>query len=107
MRYVIAYDIADPSRLRRVARRLERHALRHQKSVFLFDGDATAVEMLLDEVAALMDLRQDIIQAWKLGQDSSGAALARGEPANVMPPAVVLGDGQRWFLLAEPRKAQP
>src|SRR5947208_16661721 len=65
VRFVIAYDICDPKRLRRVARRLERQALRTQKSVFVFHGDEAAVQALLDDVAGLMDLRQDIVQAWK------------------------------------------
>ena len=43
MSFLVAYDIADPKRLRRVARLLERYALRCQKSVFLFDGDETGV----------------------------------------------------------------
>src|SRR5439155_405359 len=101
MRYVIAYDIADPARLRRVARRMERHALRCQKSVFLFQGDAAAVAALLDEVAALLDLREDIVQAWKLSQDGPGATLARGEPLNVRPQAVVLGNGEVWLLKSQ------
>ena len=49
MPYIMAYDIADPGRLRRVARLLERHALRCQKSVFLFQADRPAVEALLDQ----------------------------------------------------------
>ena len=59
MRYLIAYDIADPRRLRRVARLLERRALRCQKSVFLFRGDAVEVERVLDELAPLLDPAQD------------------------------------------------
>ena len=39
MHYLVAYDIADPRRLRRVARLMERRATRCQKSVFLFRGD--------------------------------------------------------------------
>lgn len=39
-RFLVAYDIASPRRLRRVARCLERQAIRTQKSVFLFQGTA-------------------------------------------------------------------
>jgi CRISPR-associated endonuclease Cas2 len=98
MRFVIAYDIADPKRLRRVARRLERAALRTQKSVFVFHGDAQALAELLDDVARLMDLRHDIVQAWKLAGDETPAGTARGAPLNLEPPAVVLADRQQWFL---------
>jgi hypothetical protein len=87
-----------------VARRLERVGLRTQKSVFLFPGDAAALAALLDDVAALLDLRQDIIQAWKLAADESADGAARGTPLNLMPPAVVLSDSQQWFL--EPKREQ-
>lgn len=40
MYFVIAYDISHPRRLRRVARLLERRAVRCQYSVFLFSGTA-------------------------------------------------------------------
>ncbi len=105
MRYVIAYDICDPKRLRRIARRVERQALRTQKSVFLFDGDRAALDALLDAVAPLMDLKQDVVQAWKLAQDETVEGAARGAPLNVRPPAVVLAGG-RW-LLCEDRGDQP
>jgi CRISPR-associated protein Cas2 len=98
MRFVIAYDICDPRRLRRLARRMERFALRTQKSVFLFHGDETALAALLDDVAKLMDLRQDIVQAWKLAADQTAAGAARGAPLNLTPSAVVLTDSRRWLL---------
>jgi CRISPR-associated endonuclease Cas2 len=106
MRFVIAYDICDPGRLRRVARRLERVALRTQKSVFVFHGDEAAVAALLDDVAALMDLGQDILQAWKLAADETVDGAARGTPLNLMPPAVVLAGRRRWFLDQE-QERQP
>jgi CRISPR-associated endonuclease Cas2 len=36
MKFVVAYDICEPRRLRRVAKRLEQSAVRVQKSVFVF-----------------------------------------------------------------------
>src|SRR5947209_1430478 len=102
MRFLIAYDICDPRRLRRVARRLERFALRTQKSVFVFHGDDAGMTALLDAVAPLMDLDQDIIQAWKLAGDETADGAARGAPLNLMPPAVVLADSQRWILPQNP-----
>ncbi len=104
MRFVITYDISDPKRLHRVARRLERCALRTQKSVFLFQGDQTALAALLDEVARLMDLSQDIIQAWKMATDETADGAARGTPLNLTPPAVVLTDGRRWLLEQNPEQ---
>jgi len=101
MLYVIAYDICNPKRLRKVARHLERVALRTQKSVFVFRGDAVRLAGLLDEVAGLMDLREDIVQAWKLAGDERVDGMARGIPLNLVPPAVILADQQRFLLRAD------
>jgi CRISPR-associated endonuclease Cas2 len=90
MTYLVAYDIADPRRLARVARAMERHGQRCQKSVFLFRGDATAVAALLDVVAPLLDPAQDVVQAWKLAADQPPTGLIRGSPAHVYPAAAVL-----------------
>ena len=38
MKFIIAYDIANPRRLRKVAKRLEQCAVRVQKSVFVYHG---------------------------------------------------------------------
>lgn len=54
MDFLVAYDIADPKRLRRVARFLERHALRCQKSVFRFHGDESGVRRLLEGIRPLL-----------------------------------------------------
>lgn len=103
MNYLIAYDIAHPRRLRRVARFLERRALRCQKSVFLFRGDADSVIQLLDEVTPLLDRQQDIIQAWKLSKDQPTRGLTRGTPAALDPACAVVFAGQAVFV--EKRKS--
>jgi CRISPR-associated endonuclease Cas2 len=94
--FLIAYDICDPARLRRVARLLERHALRCQYSVFLFSGDSAAVAALLDAAASRMDLQCDIIQAWRIR--SARADSSRGSLVNIEPSAVILGPGSRYLL---------
>lgn len=98
MPYVVAYDIADPRRLARVARALERRAVRCQKSVFLFRGDAAAVAALLDTLTPLLDSEQDVVQAWKLSADESPLGLVRGSPARVCPAAVVLDAGRSLIV---------
>jgi len=57
MQFIIAYDIAHPRRLARVARCLEKRAWRYQKSVFLFNGDAGALTALIGQITPLLDLR--------------------------------------------------
>ncbi len=98
MLYLFAYDVADPRRLARVARLLERRATRCQKSVFLFRGDGSAVLRLLDELTPLLDVRQDVVQAWKLSNDQPARGLVRGTPAVLEPAAAVLLPGQTHFI---------
>ena len=76
----------DPRRLQRVARVLERHALRAQKSVFLFRGGAAALGKLLDEAARHMDREADALQAWRLAPGQQLLGEARGRPLPVQPP---------------------
>ena len=64
MRFVIAYDICEPGRLRRVARRLERSAVRVQKSIFVFAGTRGELESVTSDLACLIDVSEDRLQAW-------------------------------------------
>jgi|SRR5947209_8391024 len=98
MTYLVAYDIAHPRRLQRVAHFLERRAVRCQKSVFLFTGDATAVGRLLDEIAPLLNVREDCVQAWKLSKDQPARGLVRGTATPVRPACAVLHGGQPLFV---------
>lgn len=97
MPFLVAYDIADPGRLRRVARLLERRARRLQWSVFLFRGGPTEVAALLDEAARLIEPANDVIQAWPVPGNGT-PALTRGTPHCVAPLAVVLGGSRALFV---------
>lgn len=98
MLYLIAYDIADPKRLQRIARRLEKSALRCQKSVFLFRSTQAELEALLDELAPMMKLTEDIVQAWKLSPDQPQMGLVRGTPLELYPSGAVLSSRQPLFV---------
>lgn len=98
MFFVVAYDIANPKRLRRVARVMERLATRCQKSVYIFRGDLGKLQTLLDKVAPLLKLEDDIVQAWKISRNSGIDALCRGTPANIYPKAVVLDPYKHRFI---------
>lgn len=104
MKYLVAYDIACPKRLRRVGRVLERLAVRCQKSVYLHRGGVASVARLLDEAAKLIDPAEDIIQAWRLAADETADGLSRGTSAQSHPPAIVLGDRFR-HAVARPAPA--
>lgn len=66
-RFLVAYDIADPVRLRRVCAVMEQHGERLQYSVFLCDlGMAERAEMD-STVTSIMDLAQDSVVEIDLG----------------------------------------
>jgi CRISPR-associated endonuclease Cas2 len=98
VQYIVAYDIADPRRLRRVARFMERRAVRCQKSVFLFRGDDAAVAQMLDEVSPLLKLSEDCVQAWRLSPNQPATGRMRGTVANIHPGGAVLFDGRPLLL---------
>ena len=93
MNYLIAYDICEPGRLRRVARLLEKHAVRCQKSVFLFSGSAQQLQDLLESTAGLIQPDEDLVQAWRLAQGESRGGIRQGEKAVQFPRAAVLREG--------------
>ncbi len=100
MQFVVAYDIAHPLRLRRVARRMEKLAVRSQKSVFIFSGSETALQALLDEVAIHLHPSEDSLQAWPVSRGATratparsgkpSAPLYRGRRIDIRPSAIVL-----------------
>lgn len=87
--FVVAYDIADPRRLRRVARIMERHALRTQRSVFLFQGTEQELERLLNAASRVMCLREDLVQAWQLRGDERWMGRYRGTPLWLCPQSAI------------------
>jgi CRISPR-associated endonuclease Cas2 len=98
MHYLVAYDIAEPRRLRRVARFMEKRALRCQKSVFWFDGDAEAVVALLAEVAPLLKADEDVVQVWQVATQETIVGRCCGTPLNLRPAGVVLGGSDALFV---------
>ena len=56
---LITYDVADPSRLRKVARLLEGHGRRVQQSVFVCCLPPPRADALVDEATALIDRATD------------------------------------------------
>lgn len=98
MHFLVAYDIADPKRLRRVARLMEKHGLRLQKSLFHFEGNVEGLETLLDQTAALMKTKEDVLQAWLLATNQPLLGAVRGTPLNCHPSVAVL-DGKGRHML--------
>jgi len=99
--FVVAYDIADPKRLRRVARFMERHALRTQRSVFLFAGTAKELEGLLSGVSRFMRLDEDLVQAWCVKPGEGWLGRCRGTPIWLFPDAVIASSEARQLQAVE------
>jgi len=101
MHFLIAYDIAHPKRLARVAARLKRRGQRVQKSVFLFAGTTEELADLQRELAALIDPQRDRLQAWPL---ASGPVANRSQVGTALPSraaCVIVGPVDVWIFAKE------
>lgn len=99
--FLIAYDVSHPRRLRRVARALERHAVRVQYSVFLFRGEVAALDALVEELRRLIRPEDDVIQAWPVPPGENPERFALGAVRPVNSAAVVVANTTR-FVPAPP-----
>ena len=66
MRYVICYDIADGKRRRKVAECLEGYGDRVQESIFEAVLGRPLFERCIEELAAIMDNREDRVAAYRI-----------------------------------------
>lgn len=90
-RFLIAYDIADPKRLRRVCKVMEGYGERLQYSVFISDLSPTELLRARAEVEELMLMTEDSVVVVDLG-DVAGARflfLGRHRPLPSSGPKVV------------------
>lgn len=67
-RYLIAYDIADPKRLRRVIKVMESYGQRLQYSVFLCDLSGVELMSWRTDILAVVKLTEDSVVHLDLGQ---------------------------------------
>ncbi len=64
--YLVAYDIADPRRLRKVHHRMKKSGIAAQKSVFFVNGNENQVNDILDKIAAVMNIEEDDLRAYPI-----------------------------------------
>lgn len=69
--FILTYDIADPKRLRRIGRFMEKNALRIQKSVYLCKqmSKENLYEML-QYIAEILDSEKDDLRVYKIKKGS-------------------------------------
>lgn len=66
-RYLIAYDIREPGRLRRICKLMEAHGERLQYSVFICDLTKTELAHLRFDAERIMNLAADSVVVIDLG----------------------------------------
>ena len=77
MEWIVAYDISGNLDRERVAARLLSLGVRLQRSVYQVDVDD--VDGLLADLAAMIDLDQDIMQAFRQCRSCGQATVAEGQ----------------------------
>ena len=78
--YVVAYDIRDPKRLRKVAHTCEDFGCRRQYSVFLCRLTATDLVRLKSRLYDIIDLKEDQVLFIPLCQRCADGIEALGTP---------------------------
>lgn len=99
MQFLIAYDICDPRRLARVARRLEKRALRLQKSVFWIECSSEQLDDVLDYAAEVMNWQVDCLQAWRVHNGETPEGNSRGVTIPAHSMVTILGNEPPLFVL--------
>jgi CRISPR-associated protein Cas2 len=69
-RWIISYDIRCQRRLSRLGRFMRKKALRLQYSVYLAQGDKTAIACLMAEIRSIIDPSCDDVRAYPLGKNT-------------------------------------
>ncbi len=65
--FIIAYDIADVKRLKKIAKLIEKDALRIQYSIYFYhDSTQEEVTKLVEKVCRIYDEKRDDIRVYKI-----------------------------------------
>ena len=71
MQYLIGYDIADPTRLHRIHRRMTNYATPIQYSIFLLEGSEKLLTQCLTEVMQIFHKKEDDLRVYPLPNNCS------------------------------------
>ncbi len=78
MRFLIAYDIADDKRLRKVAKYFERYAQRVQRSVFVFSESPDQMDQVMRGSLTEIDPHEDAVQSWPIASTTTVGRIDQG-----------------------------
>lgn len=79
MMYFVCYDIADPKRLRNVAKTLENFGLRVQYSFFQCDMPHKIMEDLKNKLLAMININEDSLRIYPICEDCLGKTVKMGK----------------------------
>jgi CRISPR-associated protein Cas2 len=85
MNMLVAYDIADPRRLARVAKAIKDYGVRVQKSIFELSIDEKIFRDMKDRIEKLMDLDEDGVKYFPLCEKCAGTLEIIGQGEFVDP----------------------
>jgi len=88
--YLLAYDISDDKRRRKIARLCEAVAERVQYSLFEAYLTSAELERLLKKTGRWLKEDQDSLRVYTLCETCRGRILARGQGQVTAPPTVVI-----------------
>lgn len=90
-RFLIAYDIADSRRLRKIIKIMEAHGTRLQYSVFLCDLSGAELVGWREEVLGVIDLGEDSVVRIDLGAQGAAAEVrVMGKPRQMPASGAVV-----------------
>ncbi len=85
MIYFVSYDVANPKRLRRVAKTLENFGIRIQFSFFECEMESSQIEELKKSLLNILDLEEDSLLIYPLCQDCAARTTTLGK-GNIFIP---------------------
>lgn len=100
MNFLVAYDIADPKRLRLVAKLMEASARRVQKSLFVYTGTRRGLDGLIRGVVQEIDPVADRVQAWPIRTSSRSQRVDGGSGHADTGVAVIISPDQTLVIEA-------
>ncbi len=81
--YLVGYDVASPRRLKKVHRQLKKRGLAVQKSLFFVHARKREMEKLLDDLALLIQPREDDLRTYPITRP--GDVWSAGRPIPTLP----------------------
>lgn len=89
LRYLVAYDISDPKRLRKVHKKVESYAIGGQKSFYECWLTSTELNTFNQQLYDLIDSTEDKIYIFQIPKDTKPQLFGRAKLQSIQPFLVV------------------